>query len=69
MGDESPGVIDPDELGVLEVLRQAPSVFGRHRPVLARPHHQHLALERPLLLVDVGHFDLMDLGTSQEPQP
>ena len=34
-GDARRAVIDPDELGVLEVLRKTPSVRRRHQPVLA----------------------------------
>ena len=36
-GNERPAVIDPDEFGVLEVLRQAPCVLRRHQLVLAGP--------------------------------
>ena len=48
-GDERRAVIDPDELGVLEVLRKALGVLRRHRLVLSGPHHEHLSGEGALL--------------------
>ena len=42
--------IDPNEVGVLEAIRQALSMPGWHQLILAGPHDQNVALEGALLL-------------------
>ena len=38
--DQRAAVVDPDELGILQVRGQTLSVLGWHQPVLAGPHHK-----------------------------
>ena len=57
--DQGAAVIDPHELGVLEVIGQPHGVLGRHQRVLASPHDEYLPIEGALLLSPIKQLCLL----------